>query len=125
MDKSSNAYKTAKRKADAKFKEKTGAYKSMFIVREYKKLGGKFTGSKPKDKGLSRWVKEKWQRPGGKPCGRNEKEVKQGKKKSICRPTRKVTSKTPKTAKELGSKEMARRVRKKQRAPNKTVTKSK
>ena len=36
-------YRQAKRKADATF-EKHGAYKSMYIQTQYKKLGGKYKG---------------------------------------------------------------------------------
>ena len=81
MDKSSTAYKKAKAKADAKFSTKTGAYKSMYIVKEYKKAGGKFSGAKPTKTGLSRWNKEKWTRKDGKPCGRSKTEIKKGVKK--------------------------------------------
>ena len=121
MDKSSNAYKTAKRKADAKFKEKTSAYKSMYITREYKKAGGKFSGTKPKSKGLSRWTKEKWTGADGKPCGRSASEKAKGVKKRLCRPSKKVSDKTPKTRAELGKSEMSRRAKAKAKNPNKTI----
>ena len=37
MNKESQAYIKAKKNADTKFKEKTSAYKSMYIVKQYKK----------------------------------------------------------------------------------------
>ena len=49
-------YRQAKRKADATF-EKHGAYKSMYIQTQYKKLGGKYKGKKP-TQGVTRWKKE-------------------------------------------------------------------
>jgi hypothetical protein len=51
-------YAKAKAKADETYKTHS-AYKSGFIVKEYKRLGGKYLeDSKPKD--LKRWFKEKW-----------------------------------------------------------------
>ena len=42
MDKSSKAYKKAKKIADEVFSTKTSAYKSAYIVRKYKQYGGLF-----------------------------------------------------------------------------------
>ena len=53
MDKTSNAYKKAKREADAKY-EKHSAYKSMFISKLYKEYGGKYKDSSKKDTKLSK-----------------------------------------------------------------------
>ena len=55
-------YNKVKRMADKKFESKTGIYKSSWIVKEYKRLGGKYKGKKPsvKSPGLKRWYKEKW-----------------------------------------------------------------
>ena len=39
---------------------KHSAYKSGMIVKEYKRLGGKYKGTKPTKTGLSRWFKEEW-----------------------------------------------------------------
>lgn len=121
MDKSSTAYKSARAKANSKFKEKTSAYKSMYIVREYKKAGGKMSGAKPKNTGLTRWNKEKWTGAKGKPCGRSATEKAKGVKKRLCRPSKKVTEKTPKTRAELGKKEMKRRAVLKTKNPSKTI----
>ena len=60
MDKESKIYKDVKREADNKFDEKTSAYKSAWISREYKKRGGKVDKSK-QDSRLNDWFKkEKW-----------------------------------------------------------------
>ncbi len=56
--------------------------------------------------GLTRWFKEKWvDVKTGKPCGRSK-----GEKRGYpaCRPSKRVSSKTPKTASEMSSAERAR-----------------
>ena len=56
--------------------------------------------------GLTRWLKEKWvDVKTGKPCGRSK-----GEKRGYpaCRPSKRVSSKTPKTASEMSSSEKAR-----------------
>lgn len=133
MDKTSKIYKEVKKEADTKFKDKTGIYKSAWIVREYKKRNGKFKGKKPKNIGLKRWFKEEWiridyktgkvMRKKGKklPCGRSNKEMNENVKKGLCRPYKKVNKKTPKTFKELGLKELKRRAKLKKKNPNKII----
>ena len=51
-------YKKAKEIADKKYK-KSSAFKSGFIVKTYKDLGGTYTDDK-KPKNLKRWFKEDW-----------------------------------------------------------------
>lgn len=105
-------YSYVKSLANQKFQSKTGIYRSSWIVREYKRRGGKFRGSKPKSSGLKRWYKEKWvdlNRPiknsqgkviGYRSCGRHK--VKGSKEKyPLCRPSRRVSVKTPRTYKEI------------------------
>ena len=56
--------------------------------------------------GLTRWFKEKWvDVKTGKPCGRQK-----GEKRGYpaCRPSKRVSSKTPKTASEMSASEKAR-----------------
>lgn len=117
-------YKSVKRLADKKFQTKTSVYKSSWIVREYKKRGGKYK-SEPKSKGLKRWYREEWvdlNRPiknskgktiGYKPCGRSS--VKNKEKYPLCRPSRRVSRETPKTYKEIGKRSLSRAKRDKQR----------
>ena len=51
---------------------------------------------------LRRWFKEKWvDVKTGKPCGRQKGEKRKG--YPACRPSRRVSSKTPKTTKEMSS----------------------
>ena len=56
--------------------------------------------------GLTRWLEENWvDVKTGKPCGRQK-----GEKRGYpaCRPSKRVSSKTPKTTKEMSSAEKAR-----------------
>jgi len=62
--------------------------------------------SKPKG-GLGRWFAEKWiDLKTGKPCGRQKGETRDG--YPACRPSKRVSSKTPKTVGEMSSTEKAR-----------------
>ena len=104
-------YSHVKTLANKKFKSPSGIYRSSWIVREYKKRGGRYTGSKSKSTGLKRWFKENWvdlNRPiknskgkiiGYKKCGR--KSVKSNGKYPLCRPSRRVNKGTPKMYKQL------------------------
>jgi hypothetical protein len=104
MDKTSNAYKKAKREADVKY-EKHSAYKSMYISKLYKEYGGKYKDSSKKDKtkSTSRWLREKWVvvssylKDGKKvACGsENAPNI------HACRPSVRVNKQTPLTIEEL------------------------
>lgn len=121
-------YKRVKAMADKKFSTKTSVYKSSWIVKEYKSLGGKFKGSKPKSTGLRRWYKEGWvdlNRPirnsrgkiiGYKKCGR--KSVRSGERYPVCRPSRRVSPKTPRTYKEISRRSLSKAKREKSRVKN-------
>lgn len=52
---------------------------------------------------LKRWQSEDWRQQGGKPCGAG------GKSTPYCRPTKRVSSKTPKTKGEMSKSELARK----------------
>ena len=112
-------YSQVKKEADAKFVAPTSAYKSAWIVREYKKRHGTYVENSvaaDKDRGLVRWFREKWvdlNRP-GQPCGRSKASGKDG-KYPLCRPTVKVTNKTPMLAQEIGEKEIRKANREKQK----------
>jgi hypothetical protein len=125
-------YKYVKNLANKKFLSKTGIYKSSWIVKEYKRRGGKYKGKKPsyKSPGLKRWYKERWvdlNRPiknskgkviGYKSCGRTS--VKSSKDKyPLCRPLKKITSKTPKTVKSLSKKDILKAKKKKSKLKHK------
>jgi hypothetical protein len=118
-------YNYVKKLADKKFASKSGIYKSSWIVREYKKRGGKYTTKKSRKLiGLRRWYKEKWvdlNRPiksHGKiidyeECGRESAKINSN--YPLCRPSIKVTADTPKTYKEISEKsiEKAKKEKKK------------
>jgi Family of unknown function (DUF5872) len=90
------------------------AYASGQVVREYKAaMGAKaYKGPKPVKTGLDRWYKEKWvDIRTGKPCG----SVKTSSYYPMCRPSKKITSKTPVTNKELTAAEKRALVALKQR----------
>lgn len=92
-------YRKARKKADETYK-KNSAYKSMFIVSTYKKLGGKYSGKK-ENKGVKRWNNEKWIQvvpflESGKKiaCGF-------GSDSKGCRPSKRIDKETPITIQEL------------------------
>lgn len=97
-------YKKAKKIADEKHK-KHSAYKSMFLIKTYKDLGGRI--EEPKKSGTKKWLKEKWVNltpiatgkiksvKNAPKCG---EKAKNQKKPSICRPSVKVDKKTPQLA---------------------------
>lgn len=102
------------------------AYASGLLVKEYKRRGGKYSGTKSNNgNGIDRWFKEKWidvcQLPKKVPCARS----KGNKKYPYCRPTVKVNSKTPTTVKELSKKELEKRCKQKRKNPQKKVRPSK
>ena len=104
-------YSRVKAEAKRKFKIFPSAYASAYIVREYKKRGGTYTGKKSKRKGIARWMREKWTTQDGSPCG--SKKFKGVKK---CRPTVRISKQTPVTWQELKAKRKATEaVREKQR----------
>lgn len=95
-------YEKAKKDAD-KVYERNSAYKSMYISKRYKELGGKYSGKKQKKKGsTTKWTEEQWVQvipylKSGKKiaCGADNK------KNKVCRPLKRVDKNTPITIKEL------------------------
>jgi len=79
-------YNKAKQIADATY-SKPSAYKSGFIVKKYKELGGTYSGKK-ENKGIGRWFQEEW-----KDVGNQEYPV--------YRPTKRITKDTPLTPNEI------------------------
>lgn len=93
--KNPSLYKKARKNADEKYK-KNSAYKSMFIVSEYKRLGGQYKGEK-KITGVKRWNMEEWIQvipylESGKKvaCGF-------GSENKACRPFKRIDKNTPMT----------------------------
>jgi hypothetical protein len=92
-------YKVAKKEADKIYK-KSSAFKSGYIVKKYKDLGGKYANDN-KPKTLKRWFKEKWQDLGHK-------------KYPVYRPTVRINKHTPLTANEIDKKNLQKQIIKKQ-----------
>ena len=115
--KNTKLYAQVKAEADIKFLAKTSAYKSAWIVREFKKRGGTYDELPNKNQGLLRWFKEKWvdiNRP-GQSCGRNSEKSNLNGKYPLCRPSVRVSKNTPKTIIELTKKQISEANKKKQK----------
>lgn len=118
-------YAKVKSKVKRTVKSYPSAYASGLIVKEYKRLGGKYSSRKKPSSniGLQRWFKEKWinvcEYPRIVPCGR----MKGGYTKDFpyCRPLYKITSKTPRTVHSLSKKELQRRCSIKRKNPYKKL----
>lgn len=62
---------------------------------------------------LKRWFKEEWiDVKTGKPCGRSKGD---GRSVPYCRPKKRISSDTPKTAGEMSAKEKAKKIKEKKR----------
>jgi hypothetical protein len=95
------------RKVKAKYKVFPSARASQAIAK-CRKASGKVKKSKSGTE-LKRWEKEKWvDTRTGKACGA-------GGKNEYCRPTKRVSKKTPKTKSEMSKSELARKKREKSR----------
>ena len=114
-------YKRAYETVTKTYGSQTSAYRSMAIVKEYKRMGGKYKGAVDKGKGVRRWLKESWvmvvpyiERGRVIPCGNVSR------RKHACRPLVRVDArKTPPTIDELlrkhGKDKMVRLARTKKR----------
>jgi len=102
-----------------------GAYTSGRLVKTYKRQGGTYSGSKKKDSNLGRWYKEQWSDicyyPKKKSCGRKKFSTK---KFPMCRPWKKISSKTPKTVHELTPKQIKKLCAKKRKNPTQVMKKT-
>jgi hypothetical protein len=115
----------AKSQAKSKFKVYPSAYANGWAAKWYKSKGG---GWKKKSKNesvnedLRRWFKEKWvdvsKKVDGKhpPCGRKDAD---GKSYPKCRPSKKVSSETPKVASSYDKDEKKAMTQQKRRAEKK------
>jgi hypothetical protein len=94
-------YEQVKNDADVVYGKKTSAYKSGYIVKTYKGLGGTYSGKKPKNKGLDRWYKEDWKDIGDKEY-------------PVFRPTKRITKDTPLTPDEIKPSNLKKQIKLKQ-----------
>jgi hypothetical protein len=97
-------YEKAKKIADETYK-KPSAYKSGFIVKKYKELGGTYSDDKqPKE--LKRWYSEMWE---------NIDPNKTKTSYPVYRPTIRVNKQTPLTVKEIDPKQLKQQIKLKQK----------
>jgi len=93
-------YEKAKRIADETY-DKPSAYKSGFIQKKYKELGGTYkeTG---KERPLKRWFEEEWTDIGNKAY-------------PVYRPTKRINKNTPLTLEEISPENARRQIMRKQK----------
>ena len=96
-----NIYEKAKKIADKTY-ERHSAYKSMFINKKYKELGGRYKNKKKSKGKTDNWNDEEWiqvipyLKKGEKiVCGKDNK------KNKVCRPFKRINKDTPITIGEL------------------------
>jgi hypothetical protein len=92
-------YNKVKEYADTIY-QKPSAYKSGFIVKKYKELGGTYIDDK-KPKDLKRWFKEKWSDVGGLDY-------------PVYRPSKRINEKTPLTPSEINPSNLKKQINLKQ-----------
>ena len=100
VPKDKQLYEKTKRMADEVYK-KPSAYKSGYIVKKYKEMGGTFEND-GKEKPLKRWFKEKWEDVGHKDY-------------PVYRPTKRINSKTPLTLNEIDKDNLKEQIKLKQK----------
>jgi hypothetical protein len=137
-------YEKIKKQAKKKFTKNSkgqgwpSAYASGWLVKEYKRQGGKYKNSKVSNRKnsqirkkrkssssispLSRWYKEKWVDvcywPKRVPCGRKSSS---SNSYPYCRPSVKVSKSTPRLVQSLSPSERRERCKKKRRNPKKRI----
>ena len=106
VPKDTNLYKKVKQYIYKKY-PKHSAYRSGLLVQKYKQEFKKlhprsnpYNGQTSTFEGLSRWFKENWKSDTGK--------YYYSSKRSVYRPTKRITKKTPKTFSELSKKDIQR-----------------
>jgi len=97
-------YEKAKATVYAIYK-KPSAFRSGALVKEYKRLGGTYSGKKTK-MGLTAWFKSKWMDIGGKEY-------------PVFRPTVRVNKATPLTVQEIDPKNLRKQIELKQKIKGK------
>lgn len=134
-------YERVKRQVKKRVDVWPSAYASGQVVREYKRRGGRYRNKKSRSKrskskrggrregGLSRWFEEDWRnvcaktRSGKyKKCGRRS--ASSGGSYPYCRPTKRVSSRTPKTWREMSKSEISSMCRRKRGPKRVYVSKS-
>lgn len=93
-------YEKVKKQADMVY-DKPSAYKSGYIVKTYKSLGGKYSGTK-QNTGLVNWFRESWKDIGNKTY-------------PVYRPTKRVNKNTPLLASEINPTNLKQQIALKQK----------
>ena len=108
-------YNKVKLEAD-KVYSKPSAYKSGFIVKKYKSLGGKYAGKK-ENKGLTAWYKEDWMDVATHkmPDGTRMPGATHGASYPVYRPTKRVNKNTPLTVSEIDPVNLKEQIKLKQK----------
>ena len=88
------------RDARRRFRRWPSAYASAWVVREYKRLGGRFSGP-PRSGGVARWMRERWVQVAPALDGRTRACGAPGRDGRACRPTVRVSAATPPTLREV------------------------
>lgn len=124
-------WKKIRTEAKNKFKAYPSAYASFWIVNQYESRGGKYLKNSKKDcSSLTRWAREKWvniceKTASGKfkSCGRKNLDSKTKSDYPVCRPSVKISKKTPKTVHELSKTEIKKSCETKRKNPKKNLKK--
>lgn len=103
-------YLLAKQIADDVY-DRPSAYKSGFIVKKYKEMGGRYSGNKKKSP-LKRWFDEEW---------KDINPAKTNKSYPVYRPTKRITKNTPLTASEIDYKDLIYKSKLKQKYKDKII----
>jgi hypothetical protein len=118
-------YEKVKEEAKKKFKVWPSAYASGWLVKEYKRRSGKYSGRKTSSTGISRWYKEKWinvcKLPKKVSCGRSKLSKTWKKNYPYCRPSIRVNKSSPRTSSEISMKEIKKRCSRKRKSPMKRL----
>jgi hypothetical protein len=118
-------YEKVKEEAKKKFKVWPSAYASGWLVKEYKRRSGKYSGGKTSSRGISRWYKEKWinvcKLPKKVSCGRSKLSKTWKKNYPYCRPSIRVNKSSPRTSSEISMKEIKKRCSRKRKSPMKRL----
>ena len=93
-------YDMARKITDEKFGKKTSAYRSAFLVKTYKQMGGLYKDDF-KEKKLSRWFNEKWVDVGNREY-------------PVFRPLIRMTEDTPLTLDEIDKQNLKKQIKLKQ-----------
>jgi hypothetical protein len=126
IPKDKKLYNNIKTMANSVFDNNKGIYRSMWIVKKYKQMGGEFE-NKEKNSDVDRWISEKWIDL-NQPIKKDNKIVgfeKCGTKNTknnlypLCRPSKRINNKTPKLYQELNKNAIEEANKKKQIVKNK------